>query len=288
LISASGFHNIIFEGVAGCGKSMISKRLRYILPPLKIEEILENAKLDSLNSIEPNFKAIRNFRSPHHSSTRSSIFGGGSREAKIGEIALANGGVLFFDELPHFDKAILEALREPLEDNRVLISRVNSKVEYQTNFLFIGALNPCPCGNLFSKTKECNCSEVDVKRYRSKLSEPLMDRIDIFVQMSDVELDKSSQISSSEMFKSVLSAFDMQISRGQERLNGKLSESDIKKYCTLDEPLEELLNRAVKSFNLSFRSINKILKVARTIADLDGSNSIQKSHLLESISFRSR
>lgn len=288
LIASSGFHNILLEGVAGSGKSMIAKRLKYILPPMSKEEILERAKLESLVSIEPDFKANRSFRSPHHSSTRGSIFGGGSKEAKIGEVALANSGVLFFDELPYFDRAILEALREPLEDNQVNISRVNSKVKYETSFLFIGALNPCLCGNLYSQSKECRCSEVDIKRYRKKLSEPLLDRIDVFVKMGDVDFDDSESISSKEMFKMVLDAFSMQKSRGQKRLNGKLNESEIKKYCKLDSELESILNRAIKSFNLSFRAINKILKVSRTIADLNREKNIKKTHLLEALSFRDR
>lgn len=157
LISAAGNHNIIFEGSPGCGKSMISKRLKYIMTPMNLEEILEKAKLQALDYKEIDFLPIRAFRSPHHSSTKSSIFGGGSANAKMGEIALSNNGILFFDELPHFSKSILEALREPLEDNKILISRVNSKVMYETKFIFIAAMNPCPCGNLLSSVKECRC-----------------------------------------------------------------------------------------------------------------------------------
>jgi magnesium chelatase family protein len=155
MISAAGNHNIIFEGSPGCGKSMISKRLKYIMTPMNLEEILEKAKLQALDFREVDFIPVRAFRSPHHSSTKSSIFGGGSANAKMGEIALSNNGVLFFDELPHFSKSILEALREPLEDNKILISRVNSKIMYETKFIFIAAMNPCPCGNLLSSVKEC-------------------------------------------------------------------------------------------------------------------------------------
>ena len=146
LISAAGNHNIIFEGSPGCGKSMISKRLQYIMPPMSLEEILEKAKLQALDYKDVDFLPIRAFRNPHHSSTKSSIFGGGSINAKMGEVALSkNNGILFFDELPHFSKSILEALREPLEDNKILISRVNSKTLYETKFIFIAAMNPCPC-----------------------------------------------------------------------------------------------------------------------------------------------
>jgi magnesium chelatase family protein len=170
LISAAGNHNIIFEGSPGCGKSMISKRLQYIMPPMSLEEILEKAKLQALDFKEVDFSPIRAFRSPHHSSTKSSIFGGGSVNAKMGEIALSNNGILFFDELPHFSKSILEALREPLEDNKILISRVNSKIMYETKFIFIAAMNPCPCGNLLSSLKECRCNELEIQRYKNRFS----------------------------------------------------------------------------------------------------------------------
>lgn len=158
LISAAGFHNLLLEGSPGCGKSMIAQRLRYILPPLSTQEILEMAKLDALEAKEPQFRPLRSYRAPHHSSTTASVFGGGSHNAKIGEVGLAHRGVLFFDELPHFSKAVLEALREPLQDNKIRISRVNSKVEYPSDFLFVGAMNPCPCGNLLSTHKECRLS----------------------------------------------------------------------------------------------------------------------------------
>ncbi len=288
LISSAGFHNILFEGSPGSGKSMIAKRLRYILPPLTLSEILESAKLSSLDGNEPDFRAIRSFRSPHHTSTRASIFGGGSRNAKLGEIALANTGVLFFDEFPHFPKNILEALREPLEDNRVLISRVNSKIEYETKFLFISAQNPCPCGNLLSNKKECRCSKVEIKRYKNRLSEPLLDRIDLFIQMSEITPEDRATLSSNEMFDLILKAFKMQKQRGQEDLNGKMSEAQIDKFCKLDNSSKMILDRAIDTFGLSFRSINKILKVARTIADLDELESIDKKHILEALSFRKR
>lgn len=155
LISAAGNHNLLMEGSPGCGKSMIAKRIKYIMPPMNLEEILEKAKLMALDFKDIDFSPTRSFRSPHNSSTKSSIFGGGSQNAKIGEVALSNNGILFFDELPHFSKSILEALREPLEDNKILISRVNTKIEYETKFTFISAMNPCPCGNLLSSIKEC-------------------------------------------------------------------------------------------------------------------------------------
>ena len=157
IISAAGLHNIILEGSPGCGKSMIAQRLRYILPPMDESEILDLAKLEVLDGKEPSFKPHRAFQAPHHSATTASIFGGGSHKARIGEVGLANNGVLFFDELPHFSKGVIEALREPLQDNKIRISRVNTKMEYRAKFVFIGAMNPCPCGNLLDEHKECRC-----------------------------------------------------------------------------------------------------------------------------------
>ena len=288
LIAAAGMHNILFEGSPGCGKSMISKRIRYILPPMSLEEILEVAKVESLDKKEPLFKPLRPFRSPHHSSTKASIFGGGSNSAKIGEVALSHRGILFFDELPHFSKHILEALREPLEDRKILISRVNSKIEYKTDFMFIGAQNPCPCGNLLSKTKECRCSDVEIQRYRNRLSEPFLDRIDIYVQMSEISKDDKPSKSSKEMFEDVLKAFEFRLDRGQKVFNSRLENQELQKYCILDEEAKDILDRAIDRFSLSQRSINKIKKVSRTIADLDKSEFITKSHILEALSFRRR
>ena len=288
LIAAAGMHNILFEGSPGCGKSMISKRLRYILPPMSLEEILEVARIESLDKKEPSFKPIRPFRSPHHSSTKASIFGGGSNSAKIGEVALSHRGILFFDELPHFSKMVLEALREPLEDRKILISRVHSKIEYKTDFMFIGAMNPCPCGNLLSKTKECRCTELEIQRYKNRLSEPFLDRIDLYVQMSEISKDDKATIGSKEMFEKVLRAFEFRLKRGQKEFNARLENQDLEKFCILDNNAKDILDSAIDRFSLSQRSINKIKKVARTIADLDESESISKPHILEALSFRKR
>jgi len=288
LISAAGMHNILFAGSPGCGKSMIVKRIKEILPPVSLDELLKKSMLDANDGREPEFSAKRAFRQPHHSSTKASIFGGGSRSAKMGEVALANHGVLFFDELPHFSKSILEALREPLEDNRLLISRVNSKTEYESEFLFASAMNPCPCGNLLSRTKECRCTELEVQRYKNRLSEPFLDRIDLFVAMDEENTENSHTVTSKEMFGNVLIAFKMQKSRAQSKLNGKMPDDEIAKFCTLDDDTDETLKKAAGRFGLSMRSINKILKVSRTIADLEGSQNIKKTHLFEALSFRHR
>ena len=183
---------------------------------------------------------------------------------------------------------ILEALREPLEDNKILISRVNSKVLYETKFIFVAALNPCPCGNLLSSVKECRCSEVEIQRYKNRLSEPFLDRIDLYLVMNDSFNDNKNIVSSTELHQNVIKAFIKQKSRGQKELNGKLSDEDIKKYCLLDDESSEVLEKARLNYSFSFRSINKVLKVARTIADLNNNDIITKSDLLKSLNFRRR
>jgi magnesium chelatase family protein len=212
----------------------------------------------------------------------------GSQNAKMGEIALSNGGILFFDELPHFPSNILEALREPLEDYKILISRVNSKVLYSTRFTFVAAMNPCPCGNKLSSLKECRCNEMEIQRYKGRLSEPFLDRIDLYLVMNDSFNDNKNVVTSEELHKSVIEAFVRQKQRGQVELNGKLSDEDIKKYCILDEESKNILEKARINYALSFRSINKILKVARTIGDINGNEFIRKSDLLKSLNFRRR
>ena len=288
LISATGMHNMLLEGSPGCGKSMIAKRLLYILPPLHMQEILENAKLDALEGLEPEFLPLRPFRHPHHTSTPASIFGGGSSNSRIGEIGLAHGGILFFDELPNFSKNVLEALREPLEDRRIMISRVNTKIEYPTDIMFIAAMNPCPCGNLLHEQKSCRCSDLEVQRYKNRLSEPFLDRIDLHVQMQSISSEDKSSISSSQMHESVFSALKIREMRHQDIANGKLKDEDIAVFCPINNELKEILRQASESFALSFRSINKTLKVARTIADLAASEQIEKAHLLEALSYRRR
>lgn len=287
LIAASGMHNLLMEGSPGCGKSMSIKRLRYILPPQSIEEILESNAYQSLQDEDVALSPIRPFRSPHHTSSRPSIFGGGSTQSKAGEIALAHNGILFFDEFPNFSKTVLESLREPLEDHRVLISRVNTKVSYATKFLFAAAQNPCPCGNLLSSVHECRCSEVEINRYKNRISEPLMDRIDVYIQMSE-ETSKEPGLSSEEMFNEVLKAFIMQKKRGQEELNGKLNEAQTLRYCVLNQDAKESLELAQQRLGLSQRSVHKVLRTARTIADLAQSEHILKDHVIEALSFRRR
>ncbi len=279
LISASGFHNILFEGSPGVGKSMIINRLRYILPPMSIEEILEVEKLNLLDGKDALFKPIRPFRSPHFSATKAAIFGGGSRGAKIGEIAFANKGILFFDELPQFQKDVLENLRGPLQDKKMLISRVNSKIEYEADILFASAMNPCPCGNLLSLYKECRCTDLEIKRYKNRISEPLYDRIEIYYQM--LEDDDTSTISSKEMFEKVLIAFEMQ--------NGKFNANLSENYkFSIENAAREMLNKAIRNFSLSKRSEFNLLKVSKTVANINKRDKIKKEDILKALKFRRR
>lgn len=284
IVSAAGNHNILFEGSPGCGKTMISRRIPYVMSPMSLDEILENAKMQALDLKEPDFKPLRVFRSPHNTSTKASIIGG----TALGEVALSNNGILFFDELPHFSQSILEALREPLEDNKLLVSRVNKKVLYDTKFLFISAMNPCPCGNMLSIKNECRCNELEIKRYKNRLSDPFLDRIDLYIIMNETNLNDTSFISSQQIHKKVIDAFKMQMLRGQKELNGKLSDEEINKYCPITYDCKKIIEKATETFNLSFRSINKILKVARTIADLSACVNIEKSHIMEALSYRRR
>ena len=288
LIAATGWHNLLLEGSPGCGKSMIAQRLFEILPPLSQEEILEIAKIKILSAKEADFLPKRPFIAPHHSATKAAIFGGGSKNAQVGEVALAHLGELFFDELPHFSKSILEALREPLQDKKIRISRVHSKIEYQSDFLFVAALNPCPCGNLLDETKECRCSDVEIQRYKNKLSDPFLDRIDLFVVMQKVSSADQASVSSKELHQQVLEGFMFQKQRGQQNFNANLSEAEIETFCLLDEDAQAVLDMAIKRYALSFRSINSIKKVARTIADLAKEHTISKTHILEALSFRRR
>jgi len=280
LISAAGMHNILLEGSPGVGKSMIINRLKYILPPMSLEEILETQKINALEGKEIDFKPLRPFRMPHHSSSKPAIFGGGSKGSKIGEIALANNGILFFDELPHFNKDVLENLRLPLQEGKILISRVNNKIEYNVNILFASAMNPCPCGNLLSK-KECRCTDLEIKRYKNRISEPLIDRIDLYLQMS--EDSDTSTISSKEMYQKILIAFEKQMKRGY--FNAKLPENYEFK---IESDAREILDKAIINFNLSKRSEFKILKVAQTIADLENYDKINKKAILEALNYRKR
>lgn len=201
---------------------------------------------------------------------------------------MAHNGILFFDELPHFSKNILEALREPMQDGKIRISRVNTKVNYPAEFLFVGAMNPCPCGNLLDDTKECRCNELEIQRYKNRLSDPFLDRVDINVVMQNVSSDDKPTYSSKEMHRMVLEAQIFARQRGQRSFNGKMSDEEIEQFCIMQSDAKNILEIAVNRYGLSFRSIKKIQKVARTIADLEKSSQIRNEHMLEALSYRRR
>ncbi|KIM11983.1 MAG: Fis family transcriptional regulator [Sulfuricurvum sp. PC08-66] len=288
LIAAAGNHNLLLEGNPGSGKSMIAKRIPTIMAPLSHEELLTVAKLHALEGKSARFDAVRPFRSPHHTATAASIFGGGSSKSRIGEVGLAHLGVLFFDELPHFGKPILEALREPLEDRRINIARVNTKITYETNFMFVAAMNPCPCGNLLSTTQVCRCTQLEITRYRNRLSDPFLDRIDLYVTMQESRPQDKSETNSQVMQEAVLRAFEVRQARGQREPNANLNAHDVGRFCAIDAEGESLLLQASQRYGLTARSLDKIIKVARTIADIEKHDQIQKSDLLEALSYRRR
>lgn len=262
---------------------------------MNFEEALEVTKIHSVVGLTNENQIIlqRPFRSPHHTITKVALIGGG-RDAKPGEISLAHRGVLFLDELPEFNKSVLEVLRIPIEDRKVLISRVNQNYEYPANFMLIASMNPCPCGYYGSKEKECTCSSNEINRYMHKISGPLLDRIDIQIEVNGVDYNKMTgnhkEESSSEIKKRVDKARKIQEKRYKEYQiysNSELTPKLIEKYCQIDESSKELLEKAFKKLNLSSRAYTRILKVARTIADLDGKENIESGHIAEAIQYRS-
>lgn len=293
-ICAAGNHNLIMVGPPGSGKTMIARRIRTILPSLKKDEMIEISKIYSIAGlIDEECKIITNrpFRSPHHSSTIHSLVGGGYN-SKPGEITLSHKGILFLDEIAEFDKRILESLRQPIEDKWVNISRVKHSVRYPCNMLVVAAMNPCPCGLHFSKG-ECRCQPYEVIRYKNKLSGPLLDRFDIFLEMTQTPLNKLNnninEETSAEIRNRVENARKIQSNRFKDEListNDEMNIQHIYKYCELDKESKNILDSIYNRHELSNRSYTKLIKVARTIADLDGKKDIEKEHILESYSYR--
>lgn len=296
-VAAAGAHNIIMIGPPGSGKTMLAKRIPTILPPITFEEALETTKIHSVAGILPKEKAIlteRPFRSPHHTVSDAALVGGGSFP-KPGEVSFAHHGVLFLDELPEFKKNVLEVLRQPLEDFKVTVSRSKMSLEFPANFMLAAAMNPCPCGFYTDPAKECTCTSVQIQKYMAKISGPLLDRIDIHIEVPAVkykELASKSLGEKSEAIRQrVISARQIQQKRfsGRKNIfsNADMGSKEIKEFCQIDTAGEELLKMAMTKLGLSARAYDRILKVSRTIADLENSENILSQHLSEAIQYRS-
>lgn len=295
-IAAAGGHNIIMIGSPGSGKTMLARRMPTIMPPMTLEEALETTKIHSVAGKIGTHRGLiyeRPFRAPHHLTSQVALIGGG-QYPQPGEVSLANNGVLFLDEMPEFGRNVLEVLRQPLEDRHITISRARYSVDYPANFTLIASMNPCPCGYYNHPTKECTCSAAAVHRYMAHISGPLMDRIDIHVEVVPVSIrDMSSdrrEESSAEVRKRVIEAREIQQQRFAEvdiHCNAMMNSAMLRRFAPLSRECSELLEKAMQRLNLSARAYDRIIKVARTIADLDKKSDIETSHISEAISYRS-